>query len=155
MMANLSNYGSDVILEKRVDQKCYPHAIKQIISHKPIDYVKMNQLSENFGKRFVSQQELSAEQTFWLPTSNPNNEEPDLSPGKIEAPSELPKMEADVQQCSVDKQCCEILKKELFLENDRLLQQIMSHDVMLFIMNSTTMNDASVNLDMQRNYGSL
>ncbi|GJU81608.1 hypothetical protein Tco_1283973 [Tanacetum coccineum] len=46
----------------------------------------------NFGKRFVPQQELSAEQAFWLQTSNPNNEESDISPGRIEAPSELPKI---------------------------------------------------------------
>ncbi|GKF41852.1 hypothetical protein Tco_0125194, partial [Tanacetum coccineum] len=29
-------------------------------------------------------------------------------------------MEAAVQQCSVDKQCFEIVKKELFLENDQI-----------------------------------
>nr|GEY50574.1 hypothetical protein [Tanacetum cinerariifolium]GEY94601.1 hypothetical protein [Tanacetum cinerariifolium] len=36
-------------------------AIKQKISHKPIDYVKLNQLSKDFGKCFVPQQELLAE----------------------------------------------------------------------------------------------
>ncbi|GKA33749.1 ribonuclease H-like domain-containing protein [Tanacetum coccineum] len=35
-------------------------------------------------------------------------------------------IDAVVQQSSVDKQCLEIAKKELLLENDRLLQQIMS-----------------------------
>ncbi|GJW53081.1 hypothetical protein Tco_0097166 [Tanacetum coccineum] len=110
---------------------------------------ELNKLSY-FGKRFVPQQELSAEQAFWLQTSNPNTEQSDISPGRIEAPSELPKMEAVVQQCSVDKQYFEIVKKELFLENDRLLQQIMSQDVLLSVMNSTTLNDESVNLDMQR-----
>ncbi|GKB87243.1 hypothetical protein Tco_0959515 [Tanacetum coccineum] len=39
-------------------------------------------------------------------------------------------MDDDVQQSSVDKQCLEIAKKELLLENDRLLQQIMSQDVL-------------------------
>ncbi|GJS57663.1 ribonuclease H-like domain-containing protein [Tanacetum coccineum] len=43
---------------------------------------------------------------------------------------------AAVQQSSVDKQCLEIAKKELLLENDRLLQQIMSQDVLLTVMNS-------------------
>ncbi|GJU99445.1 uncharacterized mitochondrial protein-like protein [Tanacetum coccineum] len=46
--------------EKENDQE----AIKQNISHKPIDYVKLNRLSEDFGKRFVPQQELMAEQAF-------------------------------------------------------------------------------------------
>nr|GEV81988.1 putative ribonuclease H-like domain-containing protein [Tanacetum cinerariifolium] len=49
-------------------------------------------------------------------------------------------MEAVVQQCSVDKQCSEIAKKEFLLENDRLLQQIMSQDVLLTVMKSISLN---------------
>nr|GEV98903.1 hypothetical protein [Tanacetum cinerariifolium] len=49
-------------------------------------------------------------------------------------------IKADVQQSSVDKQCLEIAKKELFLENGRLLQQIMSQDVLLTVMNSMSLN---------------
>nr|GEU92127.1 hypothetical protein [Tanacetum cinerariifolium] len=182
-----------------------PEAIKQNISHKPIDYVKLNQLSEEFGKRFVPQQELSDEQAFWLQTSHTNTDQSSSSPVKIEAPKKLLKitpdaitkgewgfehtkavflnenfpilktlkyifnvfdkdllnevtevqtifnhMEAAVQQYSLDKQCFEIVKKELFLENDRLFQQIMSQGVLLSIMNSTTFNGESVNLEMHR-----
>ncbi|GKE76438.1 hypothetical protein Tco_1542558, partial [Tanacetum coccineum] len=177
-----------------------PEAIKQNISHKPIDYEKLNRLSEDFGKRFTPQQELSAEQAFWLRISNPTIESSNIPPVKVEVPSELPnvslvntslkklkfhlaqfdsvvkkrttpdartegewgfehtkavfnnqiipflnslkdifnvfdkdllneiievqtvfdQMEAAVQQSSVDKQCLEIAKKELLLENDRL-----------------------------------
>ncbi|GJT51339.1 retrovirus-related pol polyprotein from transposon TNT 1-94 [Tanacetum coccineum] len=104
---------------------------------------ELNQLSEDFGKHFVPQQELSAEQAFWLQTSNPNTEPSDTSPVKIEAPSELPK-------CSVDKQCFEIHKKELFLDNDRLLHQIMSQDVILTVMNSTAIFGDYVNLEMKK-----
>ncbi|GKA97481.1 hypothetical protein Tco_0825375 [Tanacetum coccineum] len=50
-------------------------------------------------------------------------------------------MEAIIQQSPVDKQCLEIAKKELLLENDRLLQQIMSQDVLLTMMNSMSLND--------------
>ncbi|GJT63481.1 hypothetical protein Tco_1007014 [Tanacetum coccineum] len=208
-----------------------PEAIKQNISHKPIDYVKLNRLSEDFGKRFVPQQELSAEQAFWYHMSNPSTKSSDASPVKMEAPKELPKvslvneslkklkfhlakfdnvvkirttpdartegewgfehtkavfnneiipflkslkdifnvfdkdllneimevqtvfdqMEAAVQQSSVDKQCLEIAKKELLLENDRLLQQIMSQDVLLTVMNSMSLNGESVNMERKRN----
>ncbi|GJX32493.1 retrovirus-related pol polyprotein from transposon TNT 1-94 [Tanacetum coccineum] len=55
-------------------------------------------------------------------------------------------IEAAVQQCSVDKQCVEIVKKKLFLENDRLLQKIMSQDV----MNSISLNGEFVNVEKQR-----
>nr|GFB24830.1 hypothetical protein [Tanacetum cinerariifolium] len=61
------------------------------------------------------------------------------------------KMEAAIQQSSVDKQCLEIAKKELLLENDLLLQQIMSQDVLLTMMNSMSLNGESVNMEMQRN----
>ncbi|GJR25150.1 retrovirus-related pol polyprotein from transposon TNT 1-94 [Tanacetum coccineum] len=208
-----------------------PEAIKQNISHKPIDYEKLNSLSDDFGKRFTPQQELSAEQAFWLRMSNLTSKPSDASPVKIEAPKELPKvsfvneslkmlkfhlarfdnvvkirtkpnartkgewgfehtkavfnneiipflkslkdifnvfdkdllneimevqtvfdqMDAAVQQSSVDKQCLEIAKKELLLENDRLLQQIMSQDVLLTVMNSMSLIGESVNMDRKRN----
>ncbi|GKA90864.1 hypothetical protein Tco_0812734 [Tanacetum coccineum] len=48
----------------------------------------------NFGKCFVPQQELSAEQAFWLQTSNPNTEQSDIS-ARIEAPSKLHKITPD------------------------------------------------------------
>ncbi|GJU67749.1 hypothetical protein Tco_1254008 [Tanacetum coccineum] len=208
-----------------------PEAIKQNISYKPIDYELINRLSDDFGKRFTLQQELSAEQAFWLRMSNPSSKPSDASPVKIEAPKELPKvslvneslkkikfhltrfdnmvkirttpdartegewmfehtkavfnneiipflkslkdifnvfdrdllneimevqtvfdqMDAVFQQSSVDKQCLEIAKKELLLENDRLLEQIMSQDVLLTVMNSMSLFGESVNMDRKRN----
>ncbi|GJR47928.1 hypothetical protein Tco_1316031 [Tanacetum coccineum] len=58
-------------------------------------------------------------------------------------------MEVAVQQSLVDKQCLEIAKKEILLENDRLLQKIMSQDVLLTVMNSMSLNNDSVNMEMQ------
>ncbi|GJX85621.1 retrovirus-related pol polyprotein from transposon TNT 1-94 [Tanacetum coccineum] len=207
-----------------------PEAIKQNISHKPIDYEKLNRLSEVIGKCFTPQQELSAEQAFWLRMSNPTSKPSDASPVKIEAPKELPKvslvneslkklkfhlarfdnvvkirttpdartegewgfehtkavfnneiipflkslkdifnvfdkdllneimevqtvfnqMDAVVQQSLVEKQCLEIAKKELLLENDRLLQQIMSQDVLLTMMNYMSLFGETVNMDRKR-----
>ncbi|GJW50714.1 retrovirus-related pol polyprotein from transposon TNT 1-94 [Tanacetum coccineum] len=212
--------------KKRVDKKC----LKKKRIHKPIEYEKLNRLSDDFGKRFTPQQELSAEQAFWLRMSNPTNKPSDASPVKIEAPKEFPKvslvnnslkrlkfhlarfdnvvkikttpdaltkgewgfghtkavfnneiipflkslkdifkvfdrdilneimevktvfdqMDATVQQSSVDKQCLEIAKKELLLENDRLLQQIMSQEVLLTVMNSMSLIGESVNMDGKR-----
>ncbi|GKB03737.1 hypothetical protein Tco_0831880 [Tanacetum coccineum] len=184
-------------------------AIKQNISHKPIDYEKLNRLYEDFGKRFTPQQELSAEQAFWLRISNPSIESSNKQPIIVEVPSEIPKVslvnaslkklkfhlaqfdslvkkrttpdartEGEwgfehtkaifnnkiipflqslkdvfnvVQQSSVDKPCLEIAKKELLLENDRLLQQIMSQDVLLTMMNSMSLNGESVNMERKRN----
>ncbi|GJU81903.1 hypothetical protein Tco_1284268 [Tanacetum coccineum] len=53
---------------------------------------ELNRLSEDFGKHFVPQQELFAEQAFWLQTSHPNTDQFDISPVIIESPRELPKV---------------------------------------------------------------
>ncbi|GJR47875.1 hypothetical protein Tco_1315978 [Tanacetum coccineum] len=53
---------------------------------------ELNKLSEDFGKHFVPQQELSAEQAFWFHMSNPTTVSSDASPVKVEVPSELPKV---------------------------------------------------------------
>ncbi|GJU54876.1 retrovirus-related pol polyprotein from transposon TNT 1-94 [Tanacetum coccineum] len=50
-------------------------------------------------------------------------------------------MEAAVEQCSVDKKCFEIQKKELFLENDRLLELIISQDIVHTVVNSLEVID--------------
>ncbi|GJX97191.1 hypothetical protein Tco_0352989 [Tanacetum coccineum] len=67
-------------------------AIKQKFSHKPIDYVKFNKLYEDFGKRFVPQQELSADEAFRYHMLNPSTESSDALHVKIEPPKELPKV---------------------------------------------------------------
>ncbi|GKA36547.1 retrovirus-related pol polyprotein from transposon TNT 1-94 [Tanacetum coccineum] len=69
-----------------------PKVIKKNISHKPIDYEKLNRLSEDFGKRFTPQQEMDAEQAFWFRISNPTIESSNPPPVKVEVPSELPKV---------------------------------------------------------------
>ncbi|GJX83413.1 retrovirus-related pol polyprotein from transposon TNT 1-94 [Tanacetum coccineum] len=151
-----------------------PEAIKQNISNKPTDYEKLNRLSKDFGKRFTPQQELSAEQAFWFHMSNPTIESSDKPPVKVEVPSELLKVSLVNEslkklkfhlalfdsvvkkrttpnaRTEVDKQCLEIAKKELLLENDQLLQQIMSQDVLLTVMNSMSVNGESVNVETQR-----
>ncbi|GJZ84668.1 hypothetical protein Tco_0650007 [Tanacetum coccineum] len=54
----------------------------------------LNKLSEDFGKRFVPQMQLSAKQAFWLPLSNPKSEQLNVTqtPAEIEVPKELPKV---------------------------------------------------------------
>ncbi|GKE39610.1 hypothetical protein Tco_1463015, partial [Tanacetum coccineum] len=184
-------------------------------------------LKQNFGKRFVPQQELFAKQAFWLPTSHPNTDQSASSPVKIEAPRELPKvslvntslkklkyhlgqfdnvmkkritpdaliegewgfehtkavflkeiisfvktlkdifnvfdkdllnektevqtvfnqMQAAVQQYHVDKQCFEIQKKHFLIENDLLLDQIISQDIVNIVVNSSLDKNTSVNVN--------
>ncbi|GKB13962.1 hypothetical protein Tco_0847885 [Tanacetum coccineum] len=45
-------------------------SIEKKIKISPIDYLKLNKIKEDFGKCFVTQKELSAEQAFWLKHSS-------------------------------------------------------------------------------------
>ncbi|GKA51012.1 hypothetical protein Tco_0744208 [Tanacetum coccineum] len=91
----------------------------------------------------MSNQQLSTEQAFWLPISNPKSEQLVVTqtPLEIEVPKELPKMEAAVEQCFVDKKYFDIQKKELFLDNDRFLEHIICQDVMNIIMHDDFVSD--------------
>ncbi|GJW94339.1 hypothetical protein Tco_0174011 [Tanacetum coccineum] len=56
-------------------------------------------------------------------------------------------MEAPVQQYHVDKQCFEIQKKQILFENDRLLDQIISQDIVNIVVNSFVDPNTSVNVN--------
>ncbi|GKC94409.1 hypothetical protein Tco_1159851, partial [Tanacetum coccineum] len=124
-----------------------PIVLEKKFNIKPISYADLNRLFEDFGKRFVPQQELSDEQAFWLQTSHPNTNQSASLPVKIMAPRELPKMEAAVQKYYVDKQCFEIPKKPFLIENDRLLDQIIFQDIVNIVMNSSIDENTSVKVN--------
>ncbi|GJR48396.1 hypothetical protein Tco_1316499 [Tanacetum coccineum] len=188
-----------LILEERRRSKMSekvkdPEIINKNISHKPIDYEKLNRLFEDFGKRYTPQQEMDAEQAFWLRIQSYqfdnvvkirttldartegewgfghtkavfNNEiipflkslkdifnvfDRDLINEILEVQTVFNQIDAAVQQFSVDKQCLKIAKKELLLENDQLLQHIMSQHVLLIVMNSMSLIGKSMNMDGNR-----
>ncbi|GJR73082.1 hypothetical protein Tco_0085447 [Tanacetum coccineum] len=70
-----------------------PMMFEKKVNTKPVDYVVLNQLSQDFETRFVPQTELSAEQAFCSQNSV-NSPESTLSsrPTKVEVPKELPKV---------------------------------------------------------------
>ncbi|GJU35313.1 hypothetical protein Tco_1183667 [Tanacetum coccineum] len=149
---------------KMVEKQNDPIMKKEKITITLINYFELNKLAEDFRKHFVSQQELSTEQMFWLQSSNKNSKEPSTSntPVKIEVPSKLLKlkdffqefdkglhdeitevqtiftqMEAAVEQYSVDRKWCEIQQKQFLIENDRLLDKIISQEIMNIVSNSS------------------
>ncbi|GJX15965.1 hypothetical protein Tco_0216797 [Tanacetum coccineum] len=86
-----------LILEEKSRSKMFekakdPEVIAKKISYKPIDYEKLNSLTDDFGKRFSPQQELSAEQAFWFHTLNPTIEPSYTTPVIVDVPSELHKV---------------------------------------------------------------
>ncbi|GJT86410.1 retrovirus-related pol polyprotein from transposon TNT 1-94 [Tanacetum coccineum] len=53
-----------------LDKQKDPILIEKKIKISPIDYSNINKIKEDFGKHFVTQKELSAEQAFWLKHSS-------------------------------------------------------------------------------------
>ncbi|GJX04509.1 hypothetical protein Tco_0190425 [Tanacetum coccineum] len=64
-----------------------PMVLEKKVNTKPINYAELNRLSEDFGKRFVPQRELSDEQAL-----HPLTDQSASSLVKTEAPRELPKV---------------------------------------------------------------
>ncbi|GJT67539.1 retrovirus-related pol polyprotein from transposon TNT 1-94 [Tanacetum coccineum] len=89
---NLTLILEDESRSKMSEKAKDPEVSAKKISHKPIDYEKLNRLSEDFKTRFTPQQELSAEQAFWFHILNPTIEPSYSPPVIVDVPSELPKV---------------------------------------------------------------
>ncbi|GJW73312.1 retrovirus-related pol polyprotein from transposon TNT 1-94 [Tanacetum coccineum] len=154
LMANLSfddlDLLSEEILELAEESRLKMLAKQNDLSLKekkvniaPVDYMALNKLSEHFVKHFVPQKQLFAEQAFWLPISQPVSKKspvPSLPILRKEIPQlkemkvVFNQMETEVAKCSVDRKYFEIEKKEISLDNDRLLEHIICQDVMNIMM---------------------
>nr|GEY85165.1 hypothetical protein [Tanacetum cinerariifolium] len=107
LMANIYNYGSGVIL-KVPHSETYLNdmenqsvlAMQDFKQPQAVDFIdneihsdsNIIPLIKDFRKRFTPQQELSAEQAFWLRMSDPTSKPSDALLVKIEAPKEFPKI---------------------------------------------------------------
>ncbi|GJW36142.1 hypothetical protein Tco_0059062 [Tanacetum coccineum] len=70
-----------------------PMVVEKKVNTKPIDYVALNKLSQDFDKRFIPQTKLSAEQAFWTQNSvNSSDPCPSSTINKVEVPKEFPKV---------------------------------------------------------------
>nr|GEU73493.1 retrovirus-related Pol polyprotein from transposon TNT 1-94 [Tanacetum cinerariifolium] len=93
---SIANSKETLMLEEECRSKMLlkqsdPVVLENKVNIKPVNYVVLNQLSKDFGKHFVPQQELSTKQAFWFQMSNPFIESSNASPVKVDVPSELPK----------------------------------------------------------------
>ncbi|GJV83383.1 integrase, catalytic region, zinc finger, CCHC-type containing protein [Tanacetum coccineum] len=146
LMANISNYGSDVIsevphsktylndmvnqgMQAMQDFKQPPavdftdneiHSDSNIIPYsqylQETQQENLNRLTEDFGKRFTPQQELSAEQAFWLRMSDPTSKPSDA----------LPVENVKMDFCDLETKNVELENSvaKLLLENERLCNEI-------------------------------
>ncbi|GJY68161.1 retrovirus-related pol polyprotein from transposon TNT 1-94 [Tanacetum coccineum] len=138
--------------------------LEKKVNTTPVDYAVLNQLSQDFEKRFVPQTELSAKQAFWSQDSNESSApSPSCRPTKVEVPKELPKVsmvntslkklkhhlagfDVAVEQHCLESKTFEIKMNQVSNENERLLEQVINKDIVNIIMNSIVDN-AFVNVD--------
>ncbi|GJW21362.1 retrovirus-related pol polyprotein from transposon TNT 1-94 [Tanacetum coccineum] len=137
--------------------------LEKQVNTTPVDYVALNQLYKDFETRFVPQTELSAEQAFWSKNSV-NSPEPTLSsrPTKVEVPKELPKVsmvntslkklkhhlssfDVAMEQHRLESKTFEVKMNQVLNENERLLEQVLSKDIVNIIVNSFV-NNSDVNV---------
>ncbi|GJV32354.1 retrovirus-related pol polyprotein from transposon TNT 1-94 [Tanacetum coccineum] len=161
-----------------------PIMLEKKVNTTPVDYARLNQLSQDFVKQFVPQTKLSVEQDFWSQNSMISNE-PTLSrrPTIVEVPKELPKvsmvntslkklkhhlasfdvvfkerttpttiiegswvqnvfhqMEQAVEQHRLESKTFEVKMNQVLNENERLLEQVLSKDIVNIIVNSSVNN---------------
>nr|GEW69380.1 hypothetical protein [Tanacetum cinerariifolium] len=131
LMVNLSHYRSNNLDEKD------PMMSEKKVNTKPVDYAALNQLSKDFETCFVPQIELSAEQAFWSQNYG-NFKESNLSSSTItvEVPKELPKVSMAIEQHCVEKNKLQNKMKDVLKENERLLEQEISTDIMNVVLHA-------------------
>ncbi|GJY11998.1 hypothetical protein Tco_0381307 [Tanacetum coccineum] len=98
-----------LILEEESRSKMLndPILVEKKIKISPIDYSKLNKIKEDFGKRFVTQKELSIEQAFWLKHSSFSE-----TPITSHTPSKLLKLSDKIKSLS-GKDSVENVKKDI------------------------------------------
>nr|GEW33368.1 hypothetical protein [Tanacetum cinerariifolium] len=129
------NIDRELALEKQKQKD--PMMSEKKVNTKPVDYTALNQLSKDFKTRFVPQTELSAEQAFWSQYSV-NSKVPNLSLSTtiVEVPKELPKVSMAVEQHCVEKNKFQNKMNDVLKENERLLEQAISADIVNIVMHA-------------------
>nr|GEX31489.1 hypothetical protein [Tanacetum cinerariifolium] len=99
------------MLQKQKD----PMMSEKKVNTKPVDYAALNQLLKDFETRFVPQTEFTT---------------------IVEVPKELPKVSMAGEQHCVEKNKFQDKMKDILKENERLLEQAISTDIVNIIVNA-------------------
>ncbi|GJR56475.1 retrovirus-related pol polyprotein from transposon TNT 1-94 [Tanacetum coccineum] len=142
-----------------------PMVLEKKVNIKKINYSMLNRLSEDFSKRFVPQQELSDEQAFRLKKIKYHLGEFDNMVKKHITPDALTEGEWGFEHTKAIfiKEIIPFVKtlkdifnvfnkdllneKQFLIENDRLLDQIISQDIVNIVVNSSMDINTFVNVN--------
>nr|GFA81106.1 hypothetical protein [Tanacetum cinerariifolium] len=156
LMENLSHYGSYNVVEVNNQNYISNHLIPQEMQKEESRNIdrELDLEKQDFETQFVPQIELSAEQVFCSQNYG-NSEEPNLSTSTtiVEVPKELPKVsmvnsilkklkfhlasfDMAVEQHCVEKNKFQDKIKDVLKENERLLKQAISKDIVNLVVNA-------------------
>nr|GEZ16481.1 copia protein [Tanacetum cinerariifolium] len=148
LMANLSHYGYENLAEVHNPDNVNNNVLNQAVQAMPIYEQSniMNQLETKITSDsniipYSQYTELSAEQVFWSYNSM-NFEEPNLStrPTQVEIPKEFPKVSMAIEQHRVESNRFQDKMKEVLNENERLLEQAISKDIVNIVVTASVNN---------------
>nr|GEU80840.1 hypothetical protein [Tanacetum cinerariifolium] len=136
---------AEITRKKMIEKMNCPLCVEKKIKISPLDYSK-----ENYLATFTPQRQLFAKQIFWSSVSKPISKMivyPPNTPARLGIQTALIKevkemkeifeqMEAEVEQYVMDKKCVEIKKKNLFIENENLLADCLSNELLYSVMNA-------------------
>ncbi|GKA88496.1 hypothetical protein Tco_0810260 [Tanacetum coccineum] len=140
LMANISNYGFNVISKANVqDTNLQTQQDSMILS---VIEQMLEQMINHVNNWEKANKEQNTEQAFWLRMSNPTSKPSDASPVKIEAPKELSKIRTTPDARTEGE--WGITLEMIDSYNNQ------SQDVLLTVMNSMSLFGESVNMDRKR-----
>nr|GEY63221.1 hypothetical protein [Tanacetum cinerariifolium] len=145
---------------KMFDKQNDPISIKQIIKISPIDYSKLNNLKEDFDTpiRIEAPRELSKVSlvneslkklkyhlvSFDKVVKKKITYDAITADEITEVKNVFNQMEAAIDQCSANKNDFEIQIKQLRIDNDQLLNKIMSQEIVHIVVNFVDVLDVSM-----------
>ncbi|GJT96398.1 hypothetical protein Tco_1091916 [Tanacetum coccineum] len=147
LMSNLSSYDSDVISKMYYsEQPAFdPASDIEIISDSNIvsydQYLKQTESAAVQNTTSIEQQNVVIISVFDEITHRLAKCNAESIKNKNEQESLTAELERYKEMCSIDKECFEIQKKELLFENDRLLELIISQDLVHNAVNSLEVID--------------
>ncbi|GKE61096.1 hypothetical protein Tco_1511463, partial [Tanacetum coccineum] len=142
---------AEITRKRMLEKMKSPLWVKNKIKIAPPDYSK-----ENYLATFTPQRQLFAEQIFWPFVPKPISEMTMYPPNTLaklfhrlkkilktalikevkEIKEIFEQMEAEVEQNVVDKKCAEIERKNLLIENENLIADCLSNELLYSVMNA-------------------
>nr|GEV55765.1 hypothetical protein [Tanacetum cinerariifolium] len=136
LMANLSHYGSDDLAEAHNHDNVNHNVINQVVQ-------KVQQLEPKLCDGNVIEKTnaiviRNSEETLMV--AEESQPTPSSRPTKVEVPKELPKVSMAVEQHRVESKTFEVKMNKVLNENERLLEQVISKDIVNILVSSYVNN---------------